>query len=90
LLVEAADHVAVAVAEHGRPDGILDALGEEERPAAFPQGAAREAERFESRLGPQSKVQRNQNAGAVLALKTTDRLPVGFVLMESGESIDSG
>jgi hypothetical protein len=35
-------------------------------------------------------VQRNQNAGAVLALKTTDRLPVGFVLMESGESIDSG
>ncbi len=49
---EAADDVAMAVAEHGRVQRVLDALGEQERPFRLGMGedAAGKAERIERRL----------------------------------------
>jgi hypothetical protein len=41
FVVEAADHVAVAVAEHGRKCRVLMPLGEEERPFALLRGCGR-------------------------------------------------
>ena len=49
-VVETADDVAVAVAEHGRPIRILLALGEQERPAPDLQRSAPEAELLQGRL----------------------------------------
>ncbi len=52
LAFEAADDVAMAVAEHGRVQRVLDALGEQERPLRLGMGedAAGKAQRIERRL----------------------------------------